>query len=141
MGRKVIIKAISSDPGKEKDHLLLNDEWVCIANAGSTTENLSGWILLCRKPDGRHYHHYHFPALVEGRKLELKPGQMAFVMTGSGQDKFIPAAEGESGQYHLYHNLDHFIWNEPGDKVCLFAHVYQGGKEFYELVDTREISL
>ncbi|MGE5417398.1 MAG: hypothetical protein ACM3UZ_11740 [Acidobacteriota bacterium] len=140
MARKIIITAVDSNFDEKEDFFLLNDEWVCIKNQGTTTENLAGWILLKRKPgDNKHYDHFYFPALIGERKTEFKPGQMVFVMTGPGQDRFIPASEEGPSQYHFFRNLDNLILNNRGDKMCLFAHVRKGTNETYEMVDIKEI--
>ena len=140
MARKIVIKAISSAPENKEGNFKLNDEWICIANEGTTTENMEGWILLNWKPDGKHYHHFFFPATVNSFRMNLKPGQLIFVMTGSGRDSYVPASEGSPGQFHFFMGLDHFIWNTPKDKVNLYSFKKEGQREIYELVAQREIT-
>lgn len=139
MARKIVIRGISCSPEGKDPYFPLKDEWVCIANQGSTTENFHGWILTNRKPDSRFYNTYYFPALVDGRSLTLKPGQLIFVNTGIGKDCFLSAMEGTPGQFHLNYNLEHFIWDQPGDKACLFSYRKEKDKEIYELVAMKEI--
>ncbi|MCR4399521.1 MAG: lamin tail domain-containing protein [Syntrophomonadaceae bacterium] len=141
MSRKIVIRAVANSPGGKDPNFKLTDEWVCIANEGTTTENLAGWILLNRKPDNKHYYHFHFPAQLGGRPVELKPGQSVFVITGSGKDVFVPGDESGSGQYFFYRGLDHFIWDQPGDKALLYSYVRQGtDKEAFELVAQKLIT-
>lgn len=139
MARKIFIKGVSYSPEGKDPYFMLKDEWVCIGNQGSTTEHFHGWVLTKRKPDGRLYNGYYFSAMVDGRSLSLKPGQMIFVNTCQGKDCFLPAMEGASGQFHLYYNKDKFIWDQPGDKVCLFSYRKEKAKEIYELVDMKEL--
>lgn len=140
MARKINIRGVSYSPeGKDPD-FPLKDEWVCIVNQGSTTESFHGWVLANRKPDGKLHYGYYFPALVDGRSLTLKPGQMIFLNTGQGRDCFLPAMEGASGQFHLYYNKSKFIWNQPGDKICLFSYRKEKTKEIYELIDMKELN-
>ncbi|NLV16430.1 MAG: hypothetical protein GXY50_04365 [Syntrophomonadaceae bacterium] len=144
MARKVLIKAISNALQGEEDIFRLTDEWICIANEGTTTEFMEGWILLNRKPDNKHYHHFYFPAEVMGIRLNFKPGQLIFIMTGTGKDCYYPATEGNPGQYHFFQGLEQYIWNEPGDRVSLYSIVKErtkeGPKESFELVAFREVS-
>jgi len=140
MARKIVIKAVSNAiKDEDREKFRLNDEWVCIANEGTTTENMEGWILCTRKADGRHYNPFYFPAEVGVYKMNFKPGQLIFVMTGSGRDTFLPAMEGHPGQFHFFLNLDHFILDTPKDKINLYAFKKDGQKEIYELVDQKEI--
>jgi hypothetical protein len=141
MSTKIIIRAISNSPGNKDPNFKLTDEWVYISNTGTKTVNISNWILLNRKPDNRHYHHFHFPARVSNRPMELKPSQSAYVITGRGEDIFIPGDESGPGQFFFYRNFDHFIWNEPGDKALLYRYTRQGAdKDTFELVSTRVIT-
>ncbi len=139
MARKIVIKAVSNSPEGKEEKFKLSDEWICIANEGTTTEYMEGWILVNWKPDGKHYHHFYFPSEIHGYQLNFKPGQLIFIMTGSGRDSFFPASEGNPGQYHFFLGLDHFIWDTPKEKVNLYSFKKDGQKEIYELVDQREI--
>jgi len=141
VARKIVIKAISNSPGGKDPNFKLTDEWVCIKNEGTTTENLANWILLNRKPDNKHYYHFHFPAYVGNRPMELKPGQSVYVITGHGQDVFVPGDENGPGQYFFYRNLDHFIWDQPGDKALLYSYSRPTvDKEIFELVSSKVIT-
>lgn len=139
MARKIVIKAVSNAPEDKEENFRLTDEWICIANEGTTTENMEGWILCTWKPDGRHYNHFYFPAEVHAYRMNFKPGQLIFIMTGGGKDSFLPAMEGHPGQYHFFMGLKNFIWNTPKDKVNLYSFKKDGPKEIYELVAQREI--
>ncbi|NLU49619.1 MAG: lamin tail domain-containing protein [Syntrophomonadaceae bacterium] len=141
MSRKIVIRAISNSPGGKDPNFKLTDEWVCISNQGTTTEKLANWILLNRKPDNKHYYHFHFPAMLGSRTVELKPGQSVFVITGPGEDVFLPGDENSPGQFFFYRGFDKFIWNEPGDKALLYSYVRQGAdKEAFELVAQKVIT-
>lgn len=139
MGRKIVIKAISNSPQGKDASFKVEDEWVCLANEGTTTEDMEHWILLNCKPDNKHYDHYYFPATVDGRRLEFAPGQLIFVITGHGKDYFIKDPPDSPGQYHLYQQRDDFIWNQPGDRARLYSFSKEGEKEIYELVAQKEI--
>ncbi len=119
----------------------MTDEWVCIANEGTTTEFMEGWILLRWKPDGKHYNHFYFPAEVDGIRLNFKPGQLLFVTTGTGKDVYYPASEGNPGQFHFFQGLDQFIWNETKDKANLYSFKKEGARETFDLVTQREITV
>lgn len=134
MSRKILVKTVSNSPVGKDPHFQLTDEWVCLANEGTTTENMEDWILLNCKTDNKHYNHFYFPAAVDGHKLEFKPGQMIFVITGSGKNYFIKDPPESPGQFHLYQQLKDFIWRQPGDKVHLYSYSKKDGKIIYELV-------
>jgi hypothetical protein len=140
LARKIVIRAISNCTPENEKEFRLNDEWICLANEGTTTEYMEGWILINWKPDNRHYYHFYFPHEVDYFKMNFKPGQLIFVMTGSGKDVYIPAAEGSPGQFHFYQNLDHFIWNIPKEKAYLYSYKKEREKEIYELVAQKEVT-
>lgn len=141
MSKKIVIRAISNSPGGKDPNFKLTDEWVCISNAGTSTVNLANWILLNRKPDNKHYYHFHFPARLGNRTLELKPGQSVFVITGRGEDAFVPGDANGPGQFFFYRGFDHFIWNQPGDRALLYSYTRQSAdKETFELVSSKDIT-
>lgn len=140
MARKIIIKAVNKAPEGKENEFNVNDEWVCIANEGTTTEFIEGWILLNLKADGKHYYHFYFPAEVDGIRLNFKPGQLIFVTTGPGKDIYYPATEGNPSQFHFFQGFDKLIWNEAKDRVNLYSLKKDNNTRVFELVAQREIT-
>jgi hypothetical protein len=121
MAQEVKIIAIHNDPAGKDTSEKLNDEYVTIKNTGDTRVNMKGWQLTDWRPGQQHIHIYNFPQrLSDNSNWTFDPGEYIFLMTGHGQDVFIPANNGRPPQFHLYWNKDWFVWNNTGDTACLY---------------------
>lgn len=138
MASKVRIKTVVDSAGARANSKL-DDEFVLIINEGDAPAFMGGWILLKKKTDSTHHDHYYFPEEVEGIPLVLKPGQEMLVMTGGGEDTFIPPDAEGRGQWLLYQNKDAVIWNDVNDKLVLYAAVREEEKEIFVKIDERGI--
>ena len=95
-GEIAIIDAnfIATSPEKEN----LNDEWVEVANNGTTYENLAGWTI-----QDQQNHTFAFP------DFDLKAGATVKIHSGTGSN-----SEGD-----LFWNRSTSIWNNDGDLATL----------------------
>ena len=102
----------------------LNLEYVVIANLGTTKENVAGWTLEGRTAAGERRHRYRFPLVVAGRAYTLDPGELIYVVTGTGVDQFRPAntqGDPESRPHFDFHqNLSWSVWGNGGDIAALY---------------------
>ena len=80
------------------DNLNLNQEWVRLTNAGTTTIDLSGWHVA----DESSSHRYQFD------DLTLAPGASVTLFTGCGSD---------TDTQRYWCNEDSAVWNNGGDTV------------------------
>jgi len=85
-------------PGPDEDDL--NGEWVLLANEGTETADLTGWVLRDESSQNR----YRFP---DGFLLDA--GEAVAVHTGEGGD----------GPADLYWDADGPVWNNGGDAALL----------------------
>jgi hypothetical protein len=99
----------------------LEDEYVSIVNEGTQPWSLSGWLITDETDQQLRPHVYTFPdTLTSGSRWTFDPGEAIFVMTGSGDDRFIGTPEaGKRPQFHFHWNRTAFVWNNSGDRVYL----------------------
>ena len=119
------ITEIRNNPPGPDDRTKLNLEYVVIQNFGDSSEKIRGWHLIDRTRSGQARHEYVFPrTLTNGSEYELAPGQKIFVMTGRGEDKFLPGATPGDPEpkphYHFHQNRGWFVWNNSGDTAYLY---------------------
>lgn len=120
MSADVKITFINNDPEGKDTQRKLNDEWVKIENKGDTSISLEGWKLTDWRPNQQHIHIFNFPKYIDNSTWQLSPGELIFVMTGSGNNQFIPDTNEYKPQYHLYWNKNWFVWNNTGDTACIY---------------------
>jgi micrococcal nuclease len=97
---EVVIDALRFDADGD-DNLNLNDEWVRIANRGSSAVDLTGWVL----KDTSATHRYSFP-----QGFSLEPDGRVTVRTGCGTD---------SATVLHWCNQGSAVWNNSGDTAFL----------------------
>ncbi|NBM15796.1 lamin tail domain-containing protein, partial [Streptomyces sp. GC420] len=99
----VVISDVQYDsPGPDlgSNHSL-NQEWVDIRNTGGRAVDLDEWTLSNRDGDT-----YTF------RDLHLDAGSTVRVHTGIGRD----------GEYDVYQDLRHYVWDNRSDTATLSDH-------------------
>jgi micrococcal nuclease len=95
----LVITHVEADaPGDDHDNL--NGEWVEITNQGSSTTDLTGWIL----KDESATHRYRFPD-----QFTISEDSVVSVHTGCGSDTTTT----------LYWCSPGAVWNNPGDTAFL----------------------
>ncbi len=121
MAINVQITGIHNNPAGKDTAEKLNDEYVVVKNLGDQSVNMYGWQLTDWRPGQQHLHIYKFPQrLTDGSLWTLDPGEVIYLMTGTGCDRFYPADGTHPAQFHLFWNKDWFIWNNTGDTACLY---------------------
>lgn len=96
------------------------EEWIRIANEGPHKWSLSGWLITDETDHQVHPHIYRLPdRLSDGQVWTLDPGEVLYLITGSGSDVFIANPTSGPPQFHFYWNRDAFVWNNAGDRVYL----------------------
>lgn len=120
MSAIVKINYIHNNPDGKDTKQNLNDEWVLLENKGDESINIVGWKLTDWRPNQQHIHVYTFPTRVDGYTWTLDPGELIFLMTGSGNDTFIAGDSTHLPQFHLYWNKSWYVWNNTGDTACLY---------------------
>lgn len=78
-----------------------NEEWVKIENSGSTSQNMTGWLINDTLASPKTV--FVFPEFV------LHPGSFVMVLKGSG----------ENNSTHLFRNNSQNVWNNDGDTALL----------------------
>lgn len=110
-------------------HFHLNQEYLVITNNGLTSTNMSGWQISCNT-DGWYKHLYRFPSTVGDKKRWwLDPGELIFLFTGRGRDKYVGGDGVYHPQFHFYMNCSKFLWNKKSAEAILWDS------------DTRKISI
>lgn len=98
----------------------LDKEYIMIKNnTKDQAISMNGWIVSDRTPTGQETHLFYFPEKIEGSTWTLDPGEYIFLMTGKGTDKFYPATQTHSPQFHFHMQRGAFVWNNPGDTAFL----------------------
>jgi len=121
LSKEIKIINIHNDPAGKDTKEKLNDEYVTIKNTGTESINITGWQLTDWRPNQKHIHVYIFPEyLNENTTWTLDPGELAFIMTGSGADTFVKGSSNNLPQFHFHWNKDWFVWNNTGDTACLY---------------------
>ncbi|MGE5381058.1 MAG: lamin tail domain-containing protein [Methylocystaceae bacterium] len=139
MASKVRIRTVVDSSGTRAKDTKPDDEFVLITNEGDSPAFMGGWVLLKKKSDNSHHDHYYFPATIENNSLILKPGQEMLVMTGIGLDTYIPPDAQGHGQWLLYQNRKHTIWNDAADKLVMYAAIQEDDKEILVKIDEKSI--
>lgn len=124
MARDIRITEIHNNPPGPDEPSKLNQEYVVIENCGTTTEDIVGWTLIDQTPTGANRHDYTFPpSLPGGSGYRFEPGELIYVMTGTGDDVFKPANSPNDPEprphFDFHQNRDWFIWNNTGDTATL----------------------
>lgn len=123
MARNIRIINIKNNPPGPDDEKKLNQEYVVLENQGDTKEKISGWKLIDRTPKMFKRHTYEFPEKVNGKTYTLAPGELAYIMTGSGEDEFKPVNspndKEKRAHFDFFQNSNWFIWNNSGDTAEL----------------------
>lgn len=98
-----------------------NEEYVQIANDGTTIWDIRGWLLTDETSQQLRPHIYRFPqTLGAGSGWSFAPGELIYVFTGIGSDKFIAnPAGGRRPQFHFFWGRNAMVWNNTGDRVYL----------------------
>jgi hypothetical protein len=111
------IKRIEFNPPgpDDRSHPHLNREYVYLVNTGDKPVQLNDWKVIDHR--GRR-HVYWFTS-----KLYMDPGDTIHLRTGHGSDG-APACEigkpcPEHAHYDMHWELDHFVWNNHGDRVTV----------------------
>jgi hypothetical protein len=89
-------------------------EYVEVANDGDQAVALTGLEITDYTATQQHVHFYHFPRAQGGGSLQLRPGQVAYVFTGSGQNERLA-----DGDLLLFAGRSAPIWNNDGDVAYL----------------------
>jgi hypothetical protein len=89
-------------------------EYVEIANSGPGSVSVNKLELTDYTGTQRRPHVYRFPGVQGGGDLYLKPGQSAFVFTGTGEN-----ARSSDGNLYLFAGRSASIWNNDGDVAYL----------------------
>jgi hypothetical protein len=89
-------------------------EYVHIANDGNVAVNLTGLEITDFTATQQRSHIYRFPKLTNGAPLQLRPGQSAFVFTGTGTN-----GRSTHGNWLLFAGRRAAVWNNSGDVAYL----------------------
>ncbi len=98
----------------------LDKEYIVIKNTTRDQKiSMKGWIVSDMTPTGKDTHLFYFPEVVNSGFWTLDPGEVIFLMTGSGTNKFLAGTQEYPPQFHFYMQRAAFVWNNPGDTAYL----------------------
>jgi hypothetical protein len=117
---EIEITEIHNNPSGTDTPSKLNGEYIVIRNMTKDKKfSFAGWIVSDRTPTGQDTHLFYFPEKVNGDSWTLDPGELIFLMTGKGKDKFIKADGTHLAQFHFHMQREWFVWNNSGDTAFL----------------------
>lgn len=99
----------------------LNHEYIVLSNNGNKGAKIVDWQISNNTADGWYRELYRFPEkLADDKKWWLDPGELIFVFTGAGKDKFVNKPEQNQPQFHFYMNRLEYLWNQPDSIATLW---------------------
>lgn len=97
----------------------LNHEYLVIQNSKQASFFLDNWQVSCNA-DGLYKYLYRFPGKINGKKWWFNQGELIFLFSGNGTDKYIADTDSNIPQFHFYMKSKRFLWNLPGAEAILW---------------------